>query len=99
MADLQGAGAVGEIASWVYDDQGRYIKSDRNALVGAVRVEPDRVKPVIGVAAGANKVRAIRAALIGAIINGLGHRRGHGRRYSGHRLSPNAFAVAAEEIA
>ena len=71
MVDFQRQGAAGEIASWVYDDQGRYIISDRDALVGAVRVEPGRAKPVIGVAAGPSKVRAIRAALVGKILNGI----------------------------
>ena len=71
MERFQRLGAAGEIASWVYDDQGHYIRSDRDGLVGAVQVEPGRVKPVIGVAAGPSKVRAIRAALVGKILNGL----------------------------
>lgn len=71
MERFQRLGAAGEIASWVYDDQGRYIQSDRDGLVGAVRVEPGRTKPIIGVAAGHSKVRAIRAALVGRILNGL----------------------------
>jgi len=71
MERFQRLGAAGEIASWVYDDQGQYIQSDRDGLVGAVRVDPGRSKPVIGVAAGRSKVRAIRAALLGRILNGL----------------------------
>ena len=71
MALFQRQGAAGEIASWVYDDNGIYINSVRDGLVGAVRIEPGRTKPVIGVAAGRSKVRAIRAALVGKIINGL----------------------------
>ncbi len=71
LAELQAAGAAGEIGSWVYDDKGRYIDSPRNALVGGVRVEPGQTQPVIAVAAGPAKVRAIRAALIGRIVNGL----------------------------
>ena len=71
MLHFQRKGAAGEIASWVYDDQGHYIESERDALVGALRIEPCRKRPVIGVAAGAGKVRAIRAALIGKILNGL----------------------------
>ena len=71
MAYFRRNGAAGEIASWVFDDQGTYILSDRDALVGAVRVEPGRTKPVIGVAAGPGKVRAIKAALVGKILNGL----------------------------
>jgi DNA-binding transcriptional regulator LsrR (DeoR family) len=68
---LQALGAAGEIASWVFDREGRYIDSPRNALVGSVRVEPGRAQPVIAVAAGASKVDAIRAAMLGRIVNGL----------------------------
>lgn len=71
LADLQDQGAAGEIASWVYDRDGRYIDSPRNALVGGVRVEPGQTKPVIGVAAGRTKLKAIQAAMKGRIINGL----------------------------
>lgn len=71
LRDLQSMGAVGEIASWVFDADGRYIDTPRNALVGGVRVEPRQAQPVIAVAAGAAKVPAIRAALIGRIVNGL----------------------------
>jgi DNA-binding transcriptional regulator LsrR (DeoR family) len=71
LSELQRQGAAGEIASWVFDDQGVYISSPRNALVGGVRMEPDRAQPVIAVAAGATKIRAIRAALIGRLVNGL----------------------------
>lgn len=71
MSQFQRQGAAGEIASWVYDDQGHYIKSDRDGLVGALRIEQGRRKPVIGVSAGPSKVRAIRAALVGHILNGL----------------------------
>ncbi|WP_435259458.1 sugar-binding transcriptional regulator [Thioclava sp. FR2] len=71
LEELQAQGAAGEIGSWVYDGQGRYLDSPRNALVGGVRVEPGQTKPVIGVAAGKNKVKALRGALAGRIINGL----------------------------
>ena len=71
LRELQSVGAVGEIGSWVFDAAGRYIDSPRNALVGGVRVEPGQTKPVIAVAAGPAKVPAIRAALIGRIVNGL----------------------------
>ncbi|MFN3993253.1 MAG: sugar-binding transcriptional regulator [Tabrizicola flagellatus] len=71
LRELQELGAAGEICSWVYDAQGRYIDTPRNALVGGVRVEPGQSKPVIAVAAGSAKVMAIRAALTGRIVNGL----------------------------
>ena len=71
LAELQAQGAAGEIVSCVYDDNGDYIASPRNDLIGTVRVEKGRTKPVIAVAGGAGKVRAIRAAMVGHIINGL----------------------------
>lgn len=71
LVDLQKQGAAGEVASWVYDAQGQYIDSPRNALVGGVRVEPGQSQPVIGVAAGPSKVKAIHAAILGRILNGL----------------------------
>lgn len=71
MAELQAVGAAGEIGSWVYDTKGQYIDSPRNNLVGGVRVEPGQSKPVIAVAAGANKLQAIHAALLGRIVNSL----------------------------
>lgn len=71
LAELQGQGAVGEIVSWVYDAQGHYIDSARNALVGGIRIEPGRDTPVIAVATGDSKIAAIRGAMVGRIINGL----------------------------
>lgn len=71
LKELQAKGAAGEIASWVYDDEGHYLESPRNALIGGVRVQASATQRVIAVAAGANKVRAIRAALRGRIVNGL----------------------------
>lgn len=69
--ELQAQGAVGEIASWVFDAEGRYMDTPRNALVGGVRVEPGQSRPVIAVAAGPSKVHPIRAALSGRIVNAL----------------------------
>lgn len=71
LATLQEQGAAGEIVSWVYDDNGQYIDSPRNALVGGIQVAPNQTSEIIAVAAGERKLRAIRAALKGRIINGL----------------------------
>jgi DNA-binding transcriptional regulator LsrR (DeoR family) len=68
---MQAAGAVGEVAGWVYDSDGRYLDLSTNARVGGVRVRPGLDQPVIGIAAGPSKVPAIRAALKSRIINGL----------------------------
>lgn len=71
LEDLRAAGAMGEIASWVYDRDGKYLDYASNARVGSVRVEPNRVGPTIGIAAGPTKIDAIRAALKGGILKGL----------------------------
>ena len=71
LTEMQAKGAVGEIVGGVYDHAGQYIETPISALVGGVRVEPHRPVPVIGVAAGPTKVAAIRAALLGRIINSL----------------------------
>ena len=61
----------GEIVGGVIDSTGGYIETPISALVGGVRVEPGRPVPVIAVAAGPTKITAIRAALIGRIVNSL----------------------------
>jgi DNA-binding transcriptional regulator LsrR (DeoR family) len=71
LSEMQAAGATGEVAGWVFDSDGRYVDVGTNDRVGGVRVEPGRSAPTIGIAAGATKVAAIRAALTGRIINGL----------------------------
>ena len=71
LAEMQALGAAGEIVGGVFDAEGRYIDTDVTQRLGGVRIEPGRAAPVIGVAAGAGKVKAIRAALTGRLINGL----------------------------
>lgn len=71
LTEMQAKGAVGEIVGGVFDLAGRYVETPISALVGGVRLEPHREVPVIGVAAGRTKVAAIRAALVGRIVNSL----------------------------
>jgi DNA-binding transcriptional regulator LsrR (DeoR family) len=71
LTEMQAAGAVGEVAGWVYDSQGRYLDLGTNTRVGGVRVTPGRDNPVIGIAGGPSKVPAIVAALKSRILNGL----------------------------
>lgn len=68
---LQRHGAVGEIAGWVFDSEGTYLESPDDTRLGGVRVVPGLARPAIGVAAGASKVGAIRAALKAGILNGI----------------------------
>ena len=69
--EMQAAGAVGEVAGWVYDSAGHYLDVGTNRRTGGVRVEQGLDRPAIGIAAGASKVGAIAAALKSRIINGL----------------------------
>ncbi len=69
--EMQAAGAVGEVAGWVYDSSGNYLEVGTNRRTGGVRVMPGLARPAIGVAAGPSKVTAIAAALNSHIINGL----------------------------
>lgn len=64
-------GAVGEIASWVFDGDGAILDAVTNRRTTSVRVRPGADHPVVAVATGGEKVEAIRAALRGGLINGL----------------------------
>ena len=71
MTELEVAGAAGEITSWVYDGAGRVIDCAFNTRVASAPLPRAADRPVIGVAVGEAKVKAIRAALRGHLINGL----------------------------
>ncbi len=69
--EMQAAGAVGEVAGWVFDSEGRYLDLGTNRRTGGVRVAPGLARTSVGIAAGASKVPAIHAALKSRIFNGL----------------------------
>ena len=71
MGALSRAGAVGEIVGWAYDVNGQLIEGLTNDRVASVPLDQPASRLVIGVAMGAQKAPAIRAALIGGLINGL----------------------------
>jgi DNA-binding transcriptional regulator LsrR (DeoR family) len=71
LAQMQAAGAAGEVAGWAYDSEGRYLDSPINDRVAGVRVMAGAGRSVIAIAAGQTKLRAIHAGLIGRIFNGL----------------------------
>jgi len=71
MEDLEKQGAVGEMLSWVYDKNGKLLKSGVNSRVASVPLEINPTKPVYAIAAGKSKVPAIVGALKGQRINGL----------------------------
>ena len=64
-------GAVGEITSWVYDAKGRLLDCAFNARVASAPLPRAADRTVIAVALGDAKVPAIRAALMGHLVNGL----------------------------
>lgn len=69
--ELMALGAVGEICGRAMDAEGRLITGGTNARVMAIPLD-DPVSPTrIGVAAGAQKVVPLRAALRGGWLSGL----------------------------
>ncbi|NEX48020.1 sugar-binding transcriptional regulator [Pseudotabrizicola algicola] len=68
---MRAAGAVGEVAGWVFDSAGQYLDVGTNTRTGGVRVAQNPDRPAVGIAAGASKAPAIAAALKSGIINGL----------------------------
>ncbi|MCB1884334.1 MAG: sugar-binding transcriptional regulator [Geminicoccaceae bacterium] len=64
-------GAVGEIAAWPFDREGRILTSAFVARLPGVRPDALPGVPVVGIAAGPAKVAAIRAALKGGLLSVL----------------------------
>lgn len=71
LEELLRAGAVGEIASSVFDSRGDYLDTGHNRRIVALRAQGRPDGHVIGIAGGPDKVDAIRAAMKGRILNGL----------------------------
>ncbi|WP_017444599.1 sugar-binding transcriptional regulator [Gayadomonas joobiniege] len=69
--ELQNKGAVGEIISWVYDRNGKLIDCAVNDRVASTPLKAESDKPVIGIAAGEEKIEAILGAMRSKMINGL----------------------------
>lgn len=63
-------GAVGEITGWAYDAAGRVLEGGHNDRVAGAPLRPDG-PPRIGVAVGAAKADALRAALEGGLLRGI----------------------------
>ena len=68
---LLARGAVGEITGWAFDAAGAVIEGGLNARVTGAGLEVAPNRPVIGVANGPAKHEAIRAAVMGRLVNGL----------------------------
>jgi DNA-binding transcriptional regulator LsrR (DeoR family) len=71
MRALVNAGAVGEIIGWSFNAEGQLTEGLTNDRVLSVPLNQPAVKPVIGVAMAPSRLRAIRGALRGKLINEL----------------------------
>ena len=71
LKQLQSLNAVGEIVGWSFNAQGELVDSEINKRVSSVPLSALASIPTIGVARGANKLPAIRAALAGKWLSGL----------------------------
>jgi DNA-binding transcriptional regulator LsrR (DeoR family) len=72
MGFLIESGAVGEIAAWPFDRDGRILSNSFTERLPGIRVDDlSRNVPLVAVAYGARKVPALRAALKGRLITGL----------------------------
>lgn len=71
MGALAKAGAVGEIVGWAFDAKGRLIDGLTNDRVASVPLDQPATRLIVGAAMGAFKATAIKAALVGRLINGL----------------------------
>lgn len=61
--------AVGDICLWHFDAQGRIYARGETLLISITPEQLKRAKRVVAVAGGLKKVRAIRAALMGGLVN------------------------------
>ncbi len=65
------AGAVGEIIGWAFDAQGKFIEGLTNDRVLSVPLPSHAKRKVIGVSMALPRLKAIKGALAGKLINGL----------------------------
>ncbi|MFB9269560.1 sugar-binding transcriptional regulator [Bradyrhizobium erythrophlei] len=71
LLEMMRLGAVGEVTGWAYDVKGRIIKGGTNKRLTSIPPQIPAESTTIAAAVGAAKVPAIKAALIGRVINGL----------------------------
>lgn len=71
LTELIEAGAVGEIAGWAFDAEGRFLAGSVNERVTGLAVTPDAGRVTVGVAAGRDKVPALRGAMQGGLVNAV----------------------------
>jgi DNA-binding transcriptional regulator LsrR (DeoR family) len=69
--EMMRLGAVGEVTGWAYDARGRLIKAGTNNRLTSIPPQIPAQTTTIAAAIGQAKVPAIRAALVGRLVNGL----------------------------
>jgi DNA-binding transcriptional regulator LsrR (DeoR family) len=69
--EMMRLGAIGEVTGWAYDAKGKLIKGGTNRRLTSIPPEMPAQATTIGAALGQAKVPAIRAALLGRLVNGL----------------------------
>jgi DNA-binding transcriptional regulator LsrR (DeoR family) len=71
LEELNEQKAVGEIAGWAYDRDGKLIAGSFNRRVLSAPLQHDPARMVVAIGGGPRKVMPIAAALRGRLINGL----------------------------
>lgn len=69
--EVQELGAVGEVIGWVFNKEGKLLDCSINSRVASASLQEDTVKPVVGIAAGEDKVHSILGALRSKLVNTL----------------------------
>ncbi|MBV8189168.1 MAG: sugar-binding transcriptional regulator [Alphaproteobacteria bacterium] len=71
LGELIRLGAVGELTGWAYDGNGRFLRGGTNRRLTSLPHPAPARTLTIAAALGPAKVPAIRAVLVGRLINGL----------------------------
>jgi DNA-binding transcriptional regulator LsrR (DeoR family) len=69
--EMMRLGAIGEVTGWAYDAEGRLISGGTNQRLTSIPPQMPAQTATTAAAIGKAKVPAIRAALIGRLVNGL----------------------------
>lgn len=71
LEELRLSGGIGEIVGWAFDAGGSLVAGGTNQRVASAPIPSRDRGLVIGLANGERKLKAIRAALAGRLVNGL----------------------------
>jgi DNA-binding transcriptional regulator LsrR (DeoR family) len=71
MTALMERGATGEICGWIFNERGVLFDNAVNDRVASVPIPSRETSRVIGIAQGPKKWAAMKAALVGGLLNGI----------------------------